>query len=341
MAGVERANGHRPAGVAALYHSALAGAPRPDPASLSYDLDAVLSAVVPLQARAPKDAFSASYLGTEREGNAVLISDDGLLVTIGYLINECDLVMVGTRIGGVAEAHVVAYDYETGFGLIRTPHDLGGLQPIGIGDSDAVREGDVLTVGSHGGRAQALAATVASVREFAGYWEYLIPSAIFTEPPHPLWSGAALIDGAGTLVGIGSLFVQDAEDEDPERQPGNMFVPLSLLEPIRDTLLEKGSRGAPPRPWLGIYTVETMGHLLITSLSERGPAARAGVEPGDVVLAINGEDVKGLPGFYRKLWGSGEAGVPVDLTLLRERRVIEVSVITVDRNRLTHKPSRH
>ena len=340
MTGIERANGQRPSGAASPFHSALASAPRPDPASLSYDLDRTLSAVVPLQARAPKDAFSASYLGTEREGNAVLISSDGLLVTIGYLINECDLVMVGTRIGGVAEAHVVAYHYETGFGLIRTSHDLG-LEPVAFGDSNSVREGDVLTVGAHGGPAQALAATVSSVREFAGYWEYLIPSAIFTEPPHPMWSGAALIDDSGKLVGIGSLFVQDPEEDETEKRPGNMFVPVALLEPIFDTLLEKGTTGSPPRPWLGIYTVETMGHLLITSLSERGPAAKAGVEPGDVVLAVNGEDVKGLPGFYRKLWGSGTAGVPVDLTLLRERKVIEVSVITTDRAKLARKPSQH
>lgn len=339
MTGVERANGQRPPGAASLFHSALAGAPRPDASALPFDLDKALAAVVPLQARAPKDAFSASYLGTEREGNAILISDDGLLVTIGYLVNECDLVMVGTRIGGVAEAQVIAYDYETGFGLIRTPHDLG-LDPIEIGKSEEVSEGDTVTVGAHGGRAQALAATVTSVREFAGYWEYLIPTAIFTEPPHPLWSGAALIDGAGKLVGIGSLLVQEDEDEQDKR-PGNMFVPMSLLKPIRKKLLLRGTTGAPPRPWLGIYTVETMGHLLITSLSERGPAAKAGVEPGDVVLAVNGEDVDGLSGFYRKLWGSGEAGVMVDLTLLRERQVIEISVMTADRDKLMYRPRQH
>lgn len=340
MTGVERANGHKPAGISSLFHPALAGAPRPDPEMLSYDLNTALSAVVPLQARAPEDAFSASYLGTEREGNAVLISDDGLLLTIGYLINECDLVTVGTRIGGVAEAHIVAYDYETGFGLIRTMDDLG-VPHIELGSSAAIREGDILTVGAHGGAAQALAASVSSVREFAGYWEYLIPDAIFTEPPHPIWSGAALIGNDGKLAGIGSLFVQDAEEENADKQPGNMFVPIDLLKPIYDTLIEKGRTEHPPRPWLGIYTVETMGHLLITSISDRGPAAKAGVEPGDVVLAVNGEDVKGLAALYRKLWGSGEAGVPVDLTLLRDQKVIEVSIVTVDRKKVMRSPSAH
>ena len=340
MTGVERANGHKPAGISPLFHPALADAPRPDPEKLDYDLDKALSAIVPLQARAPEDAFSASYLGTEREGNAVLISEDGLLLTIGYLINECDLITVGTRIGGVAEAHTIAYDYETGLGLIRTMSDLG-VKPIELGHSSAVREGDMLTVGAHGGRAQALAAHVSSVREFAGYWEYLIAGAIFTEPPHPIWSGAGLIGHDGKLVGIGSLFVQDAEEENSDKQPGNMFVPVDLLKPIFETLLENGQTKHSPRPWLGIYTVETMGRLLITSISDRGPAAKAGVEPGDVVLAVNGEEVNDLPALYREIWGSGEAGVPIDLALLRDQKMIEVSVVTVDRALIMQRRGTH
>jgi S1-C subfamily serine protease len=315
MTGVDRANGHKPAGISPLFHPSLADAPRPDPGKLNYDLNRALSAVVPLQARAPEDSFSASYLGTEREGNAVLISEDGLLLTIGYLINECDLITVGTRIVGVT--------------------------PLELGHSSAVREGDTLTVGAHGGKAQAIAAEISSVREFAGYWEYLISGAIFTEPPHPIWSGAALLDHDGKLVGIGSLFVQDADEENADKQPGNMFVPVDLLKPIFEQLIEKGCTDHPPRPWLGIYTVETMGHLLITSVSERGPAVDAGVEPGDIVLAVNGEEVKDLPTLYRKLWGSGKAGVLVDLALLRDQRMIEVSVITVDRARNMRRPSTH
>ena len=339
MTGVDRANGHKPAAISSLFHPALAGAPRPDRSKLSYDLNRALSAVVPLQARCPETAFSASYLGTEREGNAVQISEDGLLLTIGYLINECDFITVGTRIGGVAEAKLIAYDYETGFGLLRAQSDLG-VGHLELGSSAAVREGDVLTVGAHGGAAQAIAATVSSVREFAGYWEYLIPGAIFTEPPHPIWSGAALIGADGKLAGIGSLFVQDAETENADKQPGNMFVPVDILKPIFETLIEKGKTDHRPRPWLGIYTVETMGHLLITSVSERGPALKAGIEPGDVVLAVNGEELRGLASLYRKLWGSGDAGVPVDLTVLRDQRVIEVSVMTVDRANVMRNASR-
>ena len=339
MTGVDRANGHKPAAISSLSHPALAGAPRPDRSKLSYDLNRALSAVVPLQARCPETAFSASYLGTEREGNAVQISEDGLLLTIGYLINECDFITVGTRIGGVAEAKLIAYDYETGFGLLRAQSDLG-VGHLELGSSAAVREGDVLTVGAHGGAAQAIAATVSSVREFAGYWEYLIPGAIFTEPPHPIWSGAALIGADGKLAGIGSLFVQDAETENADKQPGNMFVPVDILKPIFETLIEKGKTDHRPRPWLGIYTVETMGHLLITSVSERGPALKAGIEPGDVVLAVNGEELRGLASLYRKLWGSGDAGVPVDLTVLRDQRVIEVSVMTVDRANVMRNASR-
>ena len=135
--------------------------------------------------------------------------------------------------------------------------------------------------------------------------------------------------------------MQDAEEENSDKQPGNMFVPVDLLKPIFETLLENGQTKHPPRPWLGIYTVETMGHLLITSVSDRGPAAQAGVEPGDVVLAVNGEEVKDLPGLYREIWGSGEAGVPIDLALLRDQKMIEVSVVTVDRALIMQRRGTH
>ena len=263
-----------------------------------------------------------------------------MLLTIGYLINECDLITVGTRIGGVAEAHIVAYDYETGFGLLRTHDDLG-VKPMELGHSAAVREGDTLTVGAHGGAAQALAAKVSSVREFAGYWEYLISGAIFTEPPHPIWSGAALIDPEGKLVGIGSLFVQDAEEENADTQPGNMFVPVDLLKPIFESLIEKGRTEYPPRPWLGIYTVETMAHLFdhvrVGTRPRRGCRGRTrrraagGQRAGGQILGWS------LPGAL----GPGEAGVPVDLALLRDQKMIEVSVMTVDRARIMRRPASH
>ena len=114
-----------------------------------------------------------------------------------------------------------------------------------------------------------------SKREFAGYWEYVLDEALFTAPAHPQWGGAALLDGDGRLIGVGSLLVQESvEDEEVQ---GNMFVPVDLLEPLLDDLLKHGRASGPPRPWLGLYVAELGDHLVVNALAENGPADEAGV----------------------------------------------------------------
>ena len=77
------------------------------------------------------------------------------------------------------------------------------------------------------------------------------------------WSGAALIDREGKLLGIGSLIVREATSEDP-KLPGNVFVPIDLLKPILDDLVREGHRAGPARPWLGIAADEVQGRLIVT-----------------------------------------------------------------------------
>ena len=339
MSGIEEANGHRPHGLAHVVDPMFAAATRPDPTKLSYDLDEALRAVVPLNSRAPEDAFSSSYLGTEREGNAVLIGEDGLAVTIGYLVTEAETVIIGGDHGPAVEAHVVAYDYETGFGLLRASASLD-VKPLELGSSVDVIEDDTLVVGARGGAANAIDGHVESKREFAGYWEYMLEEAIFTAPPHPHWSGGALLDHQGRLVGVGSLFVQDAAPGD-EAKAGNKFVPIDLLKESIDELLQYGGRNTPPRPWLGIYSMEALGRVLITSITQDGPAERGGIEAGDVVLAVNGRQVSGLADLYRKIWSSGAAGVTVEIGVMRDNEMNTVSVETANRADFMKQPRAH
>ncbi len=339
MSGIEEANGHKPSGLAHVFDPAFAAAPKPDPARLEFDLDAHLRSVVSLQSRAPEDAFSSSYLGTEREGNGVIVGDDGLVVTIGYLIAEAEEILLGTEDGGVVPAQGVAYDYQTGFGLVRAAGDLGATA-LALGSAEDVVEGGEAIVAARGGAAQAILVEIASKREFAGYWEYMLDEAIFTTPPHPRWSGAALLDGSGALVGVGSLFVQDARP-DQSSSPGNMFIPIDLLKTVIDDLLAYGKSPAPPRPWLGIYSMEALGRVLITSCAGDGPAENAGVEPGDVIVAVNGREVSGLADLYRKVWATGQAGVTVELGLLRDSDILTIAVATGDRSERMKLPRSH
>src|SRR6478736_5781333 len=300
-----------------------------------FDLDRALGAVVAMRVEVPEDAFTASVLGTERTGNGVVIDEAGVVLTIGYLITEADSIWLTTQAGHVVPGHALAYDQVTGLGLVLP---LGKLDVAAIPriDLDAADfGGDIFVIGS-GGIGHALRARLFARREFAGYWEYLLDEALFTTPHHPEWSGAALLDGNGRLVGIGSLFVQEAEED--ETVKGNMFVPAELIDPILDDMLHLGRVDRPPRPWLGLYTAETRDGIAIQGLATDGPAERAGVQLGDVVRDVAGEPIDDLADFYRCVWQRGAAGTEVPLTLLREGKVRNVTVRSVDRSALLKKP---
>ena len=239
---------------------------QPDPDELGFDLDPALAAVVGLRAEVPEDAFTAEALGTERGGNGVVIGNDGLVLTIGYLITEADSIWLTTNAGTVVPGHALAYDQVTGLGLVLPLGNLG-VAPLRRCRLDEARlDGDVYVVG-RGWRGHALRAQVFARREFAGYWEYLLDEALFTTPAHPEWSGAALLDGDGRLVGIGSLFVQEPDGD--EIVKGNMFVPSELLDPILEDILKTGHAGRPPRAWLGVYTARPAAGLAPLPLHPR------------------------------------------------------------------------
>jgi serine protease Do len=290
-----------------------------------------LPAVVGVHTTVPADRRSASTLGTEREGHGIVIDDEGLIVTIGYLIMEADSITITDIDGRKLPAGIVGYDYESGFGLVRTSVPPK-VKPMKFGDSDAVMLRSEAYVAGLGGEQATLKVKVAGRREFAGYWEYLLDEAIFTVPAYPLWGGSALISMEGELLGVGSLLVQDALGPGSPAFPGNMYVPINRLKPIYSELVENGKISTPPRPWLGIYTVEHMGQLVVGGISEGGPCDRAGLKRGDILQALNGEAVEEVAEFYKKLWASGPAGVPVKLRLERDGDDFEVTVRSGDRS---------
>ena len=291
-----------------------------------------LEAVVGVRAVIPADARTAPVLGTARAGSGVVIGDNGLVLTIGYLILEAieaDILLPGGR---VVPAEVVAYDTETGFGLLRALASLG-IEPIALGGSAALnQDAEVLVAGfaGFGGPGAVAGAHVVSRRDFAGYWEYLLPEAIFTAPPHHGFGGAALLGPDGKLLGIGSLAVGDAAARD-RFSPGNMFVPIDALKPILDDMIALGRSRAPPRPWLGLYSEDVGGRVLVNRVASYGPAAKAGVTANTVIVAVKGEPVRDLADFYRKLWALGPAGVEVPLTLMTPEGTRDTTVRSADR----------
>lgn len=288
-----------------------------------------LDAIVGVRAEIPADARTAGVLGTEREGAGVVIGDDGLVLTIGYLIMESVSAEILLGDGSSVPAEVTAYDYDTGFGLLRPLSPLA-VEPIDLGESAPLSEQDKVLAVGFGGLAAASPAYVVSRRDFAGYWEYLLPKAIFTSPPISGFGGAALIGPDGRLLGIGSLIVGDAAPGD-EPLPGNMFVPIDALKPIYQDLLAQGRAAGPARPWLGLYSEEVRGRIFVQRVAPEGPAAAAGLRANDVIVAVKGDAVTTLADFYRKVWALGEAGVEVPLSVLGPDGVSEISVSSGDR----------
>jgi len=303
-----------------------------------FDLERAFDAVVLVRAEIPEDAQSAANLGTERAGYGVAIRDDGLVLTIGYLINEATQIWLTTNRGVLVPGYPLAYDQATGFGLIQPLAKLA-VPHLERGSAAEVNVGDSAFVIGHGGRAHSLKTRVIAKHEFAGYWEYVLDEALFTAPAHPQWGGAALLDALGNVVGIGSLLVQREVNGEPLHV--NMFVPIDLLDPILNAMLKTGRSPLPPRPWLGMSTQDPGGQLVVARLSAGGPASRAGIQIGDFVLSVGSTRVHGLAEFFRTVWGLGAAGVDVPLTLSRGGDVLHITVKSGDRNDYLRKPKLH
>jgi S1-C subfamily serine protease len=305
---------------------------------MALDLDSISRSVTKLRAVVPEDAFTAGILGSQRVGNGVVIDSAGLILTIGYLVTEATDVWLTREDGREIAAHPLAYDQVTGFGLILPLQKLD-VPPLALGSSSDLRSGSEVHVVSANEFSPPQEAQVVARREFAGAWEYLLEDAIFTAPAHPHWSGAALVDNSGALVGLGSLLVREVVSD--EEISANMFVPIDLLKPILESLKSTGRADRQSRPWLGVYAVELAGKVYVTGVVDGGPAQNADIREGDVIREVAQHEVGTLPEFYRQVWAVGPAGSGVPLTTMRGGTQIHLNVRSVDRGDLLKRPQAH
>ena len=290
--------------------------------------DDILSAVIQVDATIPATARTAAALGTKRQGSGIVIDSSGLVLTIGYLILEARDITLTDNHGRTVPASLVAYDYGTGFGLLRAMQPLG-IHPVQFGDSSASNVRDVVLAVSRGG--SAVQVRIAAQREFAGYWEYLLDEAIFTIPPFSDYAGAALIDETGNLIGVGSLMVQDAGHPGTP-SPGNMFVPINALKDILADLIDRGRAAGPGNPWLGLFASDYQGRIFVNGVSSGGPAERAGIKPGDIIARVAGKPVNDLVGFYRAVWAVGRPGTRVPLKVFTsDAELVDIDIESGDR----------
>ncbi|MEX2525314.1 MAG: S1C family serine protease [Gammaproteobacteria bacterium] len=294
-------------------------------------ISAILDAVVSINTQISDDALSADLLGAERSGHGVVIREDGLILTIGYLVIDADRIWIGTDGDTAVPGHVIACDFESGLGLVKPsmPVNLPSVEP-GSAASLEINE-PVFVLGS-GGIDETIEARVIGKQEFAGRWEYLLEDAVYTSPAHTSWAGAALLNGRGRLCGIGSLLVQIPDAE----ASANLFVPVDCIESSIDDLCRYGRRNTPPLPWLGML-IHDEENLQVAAVYGGCPAEQAGLEPGDIIIAVDGVEAESLADFYRKLRACGPAGTRVALTVERSGELIVITVISADRNAFLKK----
>lgn len=310
--------------------AAAPAAARASDEALRQRFESVQAATVGVRVRAVEGAASVRTLGREREGTGVVIAPQGLVLTIGYLIVEADQVQITTREQAQVPAQVVAYDAVTGLGLLKPLFPLPGVQQVKLGSAFAAERGLPLLALTGSAPRQAALVRLVDIRPFTGYWEYHLDAALFTAPAFGNHSGAGLFNAQGELVGIANLLLRDVRTpDDPGVEPGNLFVPVDVLTPVIDELVRTGSHPQGQRPWLGINALELEGRIRIVRVTPGSPAQEAGLRAGDWVVAVDGEDVRTLEAFYKRVWAHGTGKQGLNLTVREEgagTRVLEVPV---------------
>jgi S1-C subfamily serine protease len=258
-----------------------------------------------------------------------VIGDEDLIVTIGYIITEAETIWISKNDADAVPGYIIGNDYESGLGLIK-PMSRLNLPKIECGTLSDLTVGDPVLIAGHGGLGYMMESYVSQIEEFTGRWEYILDKAIYTSPVHPNWAGAALIGDDGKLYGVGCLLIQEAEES--EKILGqNLFVPIDTIIPNLDEIREYGARKKLPRPWLGLLLQEEKAQLVVTGIFTGCPADKAGLKLGDKIAAINNNSVTTLSLFFREIWGMGDSGVDIPLTIQRDSLELVVVVKSSDR----------
>ncbi len=287
----------------------------------------VIGSVVGVAGMVPESARTAGTLGRERHGSGTLLDNGGLVLTLGRLILEAGRVEVGIEGDLAVPASIVAYDEVTCLGLVRTTSPLQ-LKPAALGKSGHVQVGEPLLAISAGDTLRFTEVRLVARRPFAASWEFALDEALFTAPQHPDLAGAALVDLKGMLIGVGAVAIPGKTGA-AGRPARDVFVPVDALKTALGELLAMGHRDAPPRPWLGLKAEEGGGRLRVSSVALDGPAAHAGLLPGDTILNVGGQEVHTLGALWHGVWSLGSAGTTIPLGIRRGDVPMTIQVVSI------------
>jgi len=269
-------------------------------------------------------------------GSGVIFSDQGYILTNHHVISGADAIQVFLRDGRSAPAKVVGSDPETDLAVLKI--DLKNLPVITLGHSERVRVGDVaLAIGNPYGVGQTVTMGIVSATGRSALGINTFENFIQTDAAiNPGNSGGALVDAYGNLIGINTVIFSQSGGS-----VGIGFaIPTSLAKGVMEQIIQYGR---PLRGWLGIEAqtltpelLEAFGlkkgteGLVITTLYRNGPAHKAGVEPGDVLVAI--DDKKATDAREVLLTISAhKPGDHIKLDLLRDGKPLTVDAVAAER----------
>ncbi|MBM3220707.1 MAG: PDZ domain-containing protein [Candidatus Rokubacteria bacterium] len=284
----------------------------------------LLETVVNLHATVPRDHPSAAILGNERMGSGVVVDDDGLILTVNYVVMGAQTVQVSLMKGRRTKAEVVALDFETGLALVRVKRQ--GLRRAALGTMEGLERGAaVIGVGSTGTQERRVSGgLVTHLGEFEAYWEYLLDRGIVSSAGNPGYGGGGLFDMAGNLIGILYLNLNEVARN-------SLSIPVDAFQTHAQELLRYGRVvSRPKRAWLGVFAHALEEGVIVAGVVPGGPGEVAGIREGDVIVSFNAEEIGSRRDLYMRLW-SHEPGERLSIEVMREDKVKRFEVTGGDR----------
>ena len=277
-------------------------------------------------------------------GSGVIVRADGYVLTNNHVVENADQIEVALADGRRAQARVIGTDPESDLAVLKIA--LPDLPVMTLGDSGALQVGDrVLAIGNPFGVGQTVTSGIVSAlgRNPLGInaFEDFIQTDAAINPGN---SGGALIDTDGNLMGINTAIYS--------RSGGSMgigfAIPVATARQVMDSII---AQGRVVRGWIGVEPAELTDELaqafgipagqpgvLITGVLGSGPAAAAGVRPGDVITRIGGQAVASVPALLSSV-AALAPGQAVSLTVLRQGKSLQLSVAPVQRPPVTRRRS--
>ncbi len=230
-------------------------------------------------------------------GSAVIMTPEGYLLTNYHVTANAEQIIVALKDGRETLARLIGSDPETDLAVLKI--DLQNLPAITLGHSDAIHIGDVtLAIGNPFGVGQTVTMGIISAtgRNQVGlntYEDFIQTDAAINRGN----SGGALVDADGNLIGINTAIIS----ENSMSQGIGFAIPIKLALEVMDSIIRYGQ---VIRGWLGVevqvmtpdlahsFNVSNRQGIIVTAAYANGPAARAGLQPGDIIVAIDGEPAR-------------------------------------------------